>query len=134
MLALLIPVGSDWHAIDMSRVRQVVAGPPVTPLPTASGALIGVFNLRGEIVPLFDTAVLLGLGHLGTHAFAAVVESGSGPAGLGASGVPESVTLGTQIGVTETAGTTASFAVGARIATLLDIDSLLTPARIGSWA
>ena len=133
MKALLIPVGRDLHALDMTWVREVVAAPLVTEVPTAPGAVLGVFNLRGDIVPLFDTAALLGLGTAASGTFAAVVESAAGLAGLAATGIPESVELGESIGATETEGTIAAYAIGTRIATLLDIEALLVPARIGGW-
>ena len=131
--ALLLPVGRDWHALEMTWVREVVAAPLLTPLPTTPSTIIGVFNLRGEIVPLFDTAALLGLGSERDGAFAVVVDSPHGPAGLGVTGMPESIELGAAIGPTETEGTAGSYAVGTRIATLLDPDALLAPARIGGW-
>ena len=49
------PSGSDW-------VREVVASPEVALLVTAPPFVLGLFNLRGQIVPLFDTAALLGVG------------------------------------------------------------------------
>jgi purine-binding chemotaxis protein CheW len=125
--ALLIPVLSDWHLLDMRWVREVVTEPLVTELPTAPHAVLGVFNLRGEIIPLFDTAALLGLGTVPSSMFAVVVESALGPAGLAATGVPEAVELGEPTGSTETQGTTAAYAIDLRIATLLDLDVLLAP-------
>ena len=132
--ALLIPVGNDLHALDMTWVREVVATPLVTEVPTAPSSVLGVFNLRGDIVPLFDTAALLGLGTAASGEFAAVVETPKGLAGLVATGIPESVELGQSLGATETEGMIASYAIGSRIATLLDLDALLAPARIGGWA
>jgi purine-binding chemotaxis protein CheW len=130
--ALLVPVGADWHLLDMRGVREVVIAPLVTELPTASSLVLGVFNLRGEIVPLFDTAALLGLGATRSSAFAAVVETPFGPAGLAATGVPEAVELGQSTGSTETRGTSASFTIGARVATLLDLAVLFAPTRAGA--
>ena len=130
----LIPVGPDLHALEMTWVREVVATPLVTGLPTAPAVVLGVFNLRGDIVPLFDTAVLLGLGTVTSGSFAAVVESSMGLAGLVATGIPESVELGESLGPTETEGTIVAYAIGTRIATLIDVDVLLAPARIGGWA
>ncbi len=132
--ALLIPVGEDLHTLEMTWVREVVAAPLVTGVPTAPPSLLGVFNLRGDIVPLFDTAALLGLGAVSSSSFAAVVESSMGLAGLAATGIPESVELGQSLGATDTEGTIAAYTVGTRIATLLDVDALLAPARIGGWA
>ena len=134
MRALLVPVGPELHALDMTWVREVVATPLVTELPGAPSSVLGVFNLRGDIVPLFDTAALLGLGTAAGGRFAAVVETPMGLAGLVATGIPEAVELGESIGATETEGMLASYSIGNRIATLLDLDALLAPARIGGWA
>jgi chemotaxis signal transduction protein len=133
MRALIMPVGADWYAVEMQRVREVVTSPMLASVPTAPATLLGVFNLRGEIVPLFDTAALLGLGRIPAPSHATVVETALGPAGLVVSAIPESVELGEPIGTTETPGTVASYAVGSRLATLLDVDILLGPAGIGSW-
>ena len=132
--AVLLPVGKDWHALEMAWVREVVAAPLLTALPTAPHSVVGVFNLRGEIVPLFHLAALMGLGSERDTSFAVVVESEYGLAGFAATGVPESVELGVVLGATETEGTLGSFAIGTRIATLLDPDALLAPERVGGWA
>src|SRR4051794_7476816 len=91
MRALLIPLGSDLYAVDMRAVREVVAAPRATQLPGGPANVLGVFNLRGEIVPLFDTALLLGLPSASRGAFAVVIDSALGPAGLVATDAPESV-------------------------------------------
>ena len=62
------------------------------------------------------------------------METALGPAGLVASAIPESVDLGEPTGTAETPGTVASYTVGPRLATLIDVDALLSPARIGGWA
>jgi len=59
--AVLLPVGADLYAVPMGWVREVVAVPPPTRLVTAPPLVLGLFNLRGQIVPLLDTAALLGL-------------------------------------------------------------------------
>jgi purine-binding chemotaxis protein CheW len=129
--ALLLPVGPEWYALDTIWVREVVAAPLLIPLPTAPATLLGVFNLRGEIVPLFDTAALMGVGRSPEHPFAAVVDTGLGPAALAAHAVPEVVTLGEQAGASELPGAVASYALDGRIAVLLDTEAVLAPARIG---
>ena len=44
--------------------------------------ILGLFNLRGEIVPLLDTAVLLGIGRTESVVFAVVLHTHQGPVGL----------------------------------------------------
>ena len=131
--ALLIAAGGDWHAIEIGRVREVVSAPQPTKLPTVPGAVLGVFNLRGEIVPLLDVEVLLSLGVTAPALFAVVVESIFGPAAIAASTVPETVSLSEPIGPSETPGTSGLYAVGTRIVTFLDLDALIAPDRIGAW-
>jgi len=82
-----MPVGSEWYLVDMRWLQEVVAEPTISELPTAPGSILGLFNLRGEIVPLFDTGVLLGLAPTASAPFALVVETDLGPAGLAATGV-----------------------------------------------
>lgn len=134
--AVLVPVGSDWHLLDLCHVREAVAEPRVTELPTSPRPVLGVFNLRGEIIPLLDPLALLRLGRLSSPevSFAIVVDSAYGPAGIAATGVAETVTLGEPVGASENRGALASYAIGFRVATLLDIEALLVPAYVGeSW-
>ena len=123
MRALLLPLGDEWRALDVSRVREVVAEPRPTELPAGPDTVVGVFNLRGEILPLFDVAVLLGLPPTEPMAFAVVVETCAGPAGLVASALPETRELGRQIEGGE--GEQIDWRVDDRLVRLLDLDSLL---------
>jgi len=128
---VLLPVGPDWYAVEVAAVREVVILPDVTAVPTAGSPLIGLFNLRGEILPLFDTAALLGLGATPLGPWATIVSTANGPAGLIVSNVPESVELGPAESVERTGGAT-TFALGTRLATLIDVDRLLGDGRVGA--
>lgn len=127
--SLLLPVGLDLYAVALPAVREVVPAPATTPLPTLSGAFLGLFNLRGEIVPLLDTAALLNLGVVSTWPFVVVVQSSYGPAGLAATALPQSVVLGEPVGPSESSGTSGAYEVGDRLAVLLDVEALLGAAR-----
>jgi purine-binding chemotaxis protein CheW len=130
MRVLLLPVGLDLYAVPMESVREVVAAPRLCSVPTAPATLLGLFNLRGEILPLLDTASLIGLGRLDEWRFAAVIRTPLGSAGLGVSGWPESALLDEPMGPSESQGTSGVYAVGQRLAVLIDVDALVTPARI----
>ncbi len=130
-LALLLPVGDDTYALPLEQVREVAVEPRVTELPTAPLVVIGVFNLRGEIVPLFDTGRLLGLRPLEGGRYAVVLDTAHGVAGLAASDMPLTVRLSEAVGPSEMEGTTETFLVGdRRLAVALDVAALLSPARI----
>jgi purine-binding chemotaxis protein CheW len=126
MQAVLLPVGPDWYALPVDWVRQVVAVPSLTRLVTAPGLVRGLFNLRGEIVPLLDTARLLGLGDLDDLAFAAVLNAPNGPIALAATAVPERTTLDAAMAASELSGTAGTYAVDDRVVVMLDPRVLIT--------
>ena len=134
MQALLLPVGDDLYALPMDWVREVVAAPRLTRLVTAPSIVLGLFNLRGKIVALLDTAALLGTGTIGATAFAVVVDGPQGPAGLATTGFPQRGVLGAPAGESELPGTDGLYHVDQRIAVLLDPVTLLTPDRVGGPA
>jgi purine-binding chemotaxis protein CheW len=132
MRALLVCVGDELFAVPIAVAREVVVAPTIAALPTVSATVAGVFNLRGEVVPLFDTAMLLGLGTIPSVEYVAVVETELGPAGLAMTKVGESVELGESIGTTDTPGTVGSYALDTRVVVMIDVGTLLAPARVAA--
>ncbi|MCW3044147.1 MAG: chemotaxis protein CheW [Actinobacteria bacterium] len=118
-------MGPDLYAVPMDGVRKVVRAPLLTRLPTAPALVLGLFNLRGEIVPLLDTPALMGLSRIPDWPFVAVVRSSLGLAGLAATAFPEPAALGEPVGPSESPATAGTYAVGGRLAVLLDIEELL---------
>jgi purine-binding chemotaxis protein CheW len=47
-------VGDDLYAIDIMRIKEIVRPLPVTPVPKAPAGMVGVVDLRGAVIPLFD--------------------------------------------------------------------------------
>lgn len=58
-------VGSEEYAVDVRRVREVVAPLPVRRMPRAPEFMEGVADLRGEVIPIVDVRRRFGL-HAGT--------------------------------------------------------------------
>jgi purine-binding chemotaxis protein CheW len=132
--ALTLPVGTDCYALPLASARDVVVDPHVRRLPGARPPILGLFNLRGDIIPVLDTATLLELGSVDSVRFAAIVDTGVGFAALAATGQPEPVELEEPVAAGEVTGVSASYAIGHRIVALLDVDALLVPAHIGRGA
>jgi chemotaxis signal transduction protein len=128
---VLLPVGRDLYGVPVDWVREVVTAPVLTPLVTGPGLVLGLFNLRGEIVPLLDTAALLGIGTLGTVAFVVVVHSPRGLAGLAATSFPQRALLDSPCGTSELPGTAGTYQLGRQVVVLLDPTELLAPDRLG---
>lgn len=134
MQAILLPVGADLYAVSIEWVREVLAAPAVTRLATAPPLVVGLINVRGEIVALLDTAALLGVGSIGNVAFAAVLHTPDGPVALAITGFPERAELDAPTGGSELPGTAGSYRLNQRLAVLLDPAALLTPERLGGEA
>lgn len=130
--ALLLPVESDFYALPIGWAREVVRAPSITPLPTAPPMVLGLFNLRGEIVPLLDTATLLGIGQIAAVEFGVVLASPQGPVGLATTGPPQRGLLDKQVGPSELSGTSGLYRVGDQVAALLNPTVLLAPDHLRS--
>lgn len=59
--ACLVSLGGEIFAVDVQRVREVVVFEEITRVPLAPPPVIGVANLRGEVIPLVDVRPLLGV-------------------------------------------------------------------------
>ena len=125
--AVVFPIGEDRYAVATSVVREVVSDPRPTCLPTAPAVLLGAFNLRGEVIPMFDTAALLGIGTLADAPIVVVVDTSAGPAALAVTGLPKFVALETEAGASELRGTLGVYAVEGGVAVMLDIEAMLVP-------
>jgi purine-binding chemotaxis protein CheW len=54
-------VGGEDYALDLMRVREIIAPLPITPVPRAPAFLEGVVRLRGHVVPVVDVRRRFGL-------------------------------------------------------------------------
>ena len=128
--AILLPVGRNWFALPPSALQEVVAGPDVTEVPAAPATVRGLFNVRGQILPLLDTGALLGLERPAGCPFAVVVRTAHGPAGLAVTGMPEPAELAWLVGPTRARGTIGAYAAGERIAVMLDPLALMARLQV----
>lgn len=126
--ALLLPVGAELYALPVGDVREVAAAPRPTRLVTAPPAVLGLFNLRGEIIPLWDVAALLDVGTITQPQFATVLSNPPGPVAIATAAAPHRAVLGSPVDRSELAGTAGTFRVGEQVAVLLD-----PPALLGGW-
>jgi purine-binding chemotaxis protein CheW len=62
-------VAGQELSVPIAQVQEVIRAVPVTRLPTAPVHILGIMNLRGRVVPLIDTAGLLGLAASGQSRF-----------------------------------------------------------------
>jgi len=60
--------GGQSFCIEITQIREIRRWTPVTALPHADRAILGVINLRGAVIPIVDLAEQLGLGSSETSA------------------------------------------------------------------
>jgi purine-binding chemotaxis protein CheW len=130
-LAVTLPLEGERYALDITAVREIVPAPAIRLLPGAPATVLGLFNLRGDVVPLFDTAALADAGSLQKWTHAVVVETTAGLAALAAGGVPETVVLTEPVAASEAPWIEATYAVDRSLIPLFNAGALLAPARIG---
>lgn len=58
--ALLINVGDQAYALPLLQIQEIRGWSPVNPLPDTDAACLGVLNLRGHVLPVFDARMILG--------------------------------------------------------------------------
>ncbi|NBZ86881.1 chemotaxis protein CheW [Stagnihabitans tardus] len=54
--------GDQSFSIEITQVREIRRWSPVTALPHAPQEVLGVMNLRGSVIPIYDLAARFGLG------------------------------------------------------------------------
>ena len=78
---LLFRIGEEWYAVNVVDVREIFQEYAVTQVPCAPDFILGVTNVRGEILSVTDPAVMTSLGRIvgidGVQPPAVVVTNGT---------------------------------------------------------
>jgi purine-binding chemotaxis protein CheW len=122
---LVIAANDAYFAVPMARVHQVLRHPLVTRIPLSPAGLLGVVNVRGEIVPLLDTAVLTGTGTLSEPPFAVLVSGGEDMVALAAQELPIAADFEEPVGPGSHAGEVGVYSDGGRLVVLIDVEELV---------
>jgi chemotaxis signal transduction protein len=77
-----VRVAGEDYAIPVDEVREVGEPGQLTPVPGARAEVLGVSNLRGEVLPIIDLAALLGMRDAGGPERVVIVARDERSAGL----------------------------------------------------
>ncbi len=58
---LTFSLGIENFAINVNHVEKILESQQVTEVPKAPEYMLGVFNMRGEVIPLVDTRIKFGM-------------------------------------------------------------------------
>lgn len=135
---------SELYGINVLQVQEVLRYTDIVPVPGAPDFVLGIINLRGNVVTVIDTRKCFGLApHDPDDATRIVIiESGKQVAGLLVDSVAEVVNIhANQVETAPDVGTTESAKYIQGIANhnkeiliLVDVNKLLTPAEWGEVA
>ena len=79
---LMFRIGNELFATDLGTVEEAVELPEIHHLPEMPAAMLGAFNLRGRLTPIYSPAHVIGVPLLGVAAAALLVRSNGRRMGL----------------------------------------------------
>jgi purine-binding chemotaxis protein CheW len=89
-----VRVGRETYALPVVHVAEVAELGELSPVPGAPPAALGVLNLRGAVLPVFDLAALFGVAADGRPLRLIVAEDPGRRAGLAVDAVTDVAELG----------------------------------------
>jgi chemotaxis signal transduction protein len=122
---LIVPVHDEFYALPMANVQQVLRHPQVTSVPLAPRGLIGVVNVRGEIMPLLDTGILTGSGPLKSPPYAVLVNTEKENVAIAAEDMPMAADFDEPVAPSTRPGEEGVYSSGGRLVVLLSIEALV---------
>jgi len=66
-------LGGEEYALGITRVREIIGKPPTTRLPHSQSHILGLINLRGEVIPVFDMRRWFGLADATSRAQSTII-------------------------------------------------------------
>lgn len=77
-----VRVGRESYALPVEHVLEVAELGHLSPVPGAAPVVLGVRNLRGQVLPVFDLARVFGVAHEGSPERLVVAQDGARLAGF----------------------------------------------------
>ena len=125
MRMLAVAANGAFFAVPMTTVHQVLRHPLVTRVPLAPTGLMGIVNVRGEIVPLIDLGILTGTGALTDPPYAVLVRGDKDMLALAAEELPFAADFEEPVGPGTRPGELGVYSNGGRLVVLIDIEEMV---------
>lgn len=78
---VIFRLGEEHYGMSIAAVREIVDRPDMTAVPDAPPDMVGVINLRGQVVPVIDLRTRLGVAAPGAGRRLIVMELGEATVG-----------------------------------------------------
>ena len=95
MQLVVFALGDEEYGVPIQFVKEIIRKPEVTQLPNAPAYIIGVINLRGQIIPIISLNSRFNLGvEMAAESKVVIVEYGGITVGMEVNEVSEVLNLG----------------------------------------
>jgi chemotaxis signal transduction protein len=117
-------VGRERYAVPIDNVLEVAELGSLCPLPGAGAAVLGVRNLRGQVLPIFDLARVLAIAGDAVPPRVVVAEHEGRLAGLAVDEVTDVVALATEAEPAEAEHLSGAILEDGRLVGIIDVERL----------
>jgi purine-binding chemotaxis protein CheW len=122
-----IRIAGEHYALPVEHVLEVAEPGDLAPVPGAPAQIVGVCNLRGQVVPVISLATLLGLPDEEEPGRIVVAELDARQAGLAVESVLDVGDLPGSSEPTESPYLSGAALIDGTLVGLLDVDAILSP-------
>jgi purine-binding chemotaxis protein CheW len=117
--------GGEHYALPVTAVLEIAEFGQVTPVPGAPSGVLGVRNLRGQVIPVIDLATMLALAPDGESERIVVADDGSRRAALAVTSTVDVGELGAATEEVESPYLTGAVLVDGALVGIVDVEALL---------
>ena len=117
-------LGTESYAVPVAHVLEVAELGEVTPVPGAPPTVLGVRNLRGQVLPVIDLAAVLGARRTERGARLVVAEKGGRRAGLAIDQVTDVGDVAADVQGTDSPFLSGSTLVDGELVGIVDVDEV----------
>ena len=124
-------VGSENYALPVAQVLEVADLGQLAPVPGSPPAVLGVRNLRGQVLPVIDLATVLGTGRDGPAEKLVITEEAGRRAGLAIDEVTDVGELGGPVQETDSPFLSGSMLVEGELVGIVDVAGVFAAVERG---
>jgi purine-binding chemotaxis protein CheW len=130
-LHVLVGVAGEQYALPVERVLEVAEYGTVAPVPGAPSSVLGVLNVRGNVLAVLDAAEVFSIERAGTPQRIAIVEHDGCKAGLAVDSVIGVEQLPEATEEVESSHLLGATLHGGALVGVVDVPSVLSAVRGG---
>jgi purine-binding chemotaxis protein CheW len=126
-----VRAGAEDYALPVESVLEVAEHGNVAPVPGASAEVLGVRNLRGQVIPVLDLAAVFGLADDAPFERVVVAEDGERTAGFAVEAVLDVIDLPGSAEESDSPYLAATALIDGTLVGVVDVGAVLAAVQSG---